>query len=349
MLIGIHREPDKNPGIAERWAEHLADRGVDVRWINLTTPDPISQVMGCDGVMWLFRAQDKQKAHRILHCIERYLDVPVYPDLSTSWYSEEKLSVYYMLMAAGIPTPETWVFWDREEAKEWATYADYPTVFKLSPGHNSQTVIKVLDANHAGYLIDRMFSSGIHSSQVKEKIGWVIPRNLREVKSLARRCKGAMRLVGLGEPAGVPRNSNTTMERGYVYFQEFIPCGFETNVLVVGDLAWAHRLFWPPNDIYLPEGGQRLDFEPNQIDPRCLDMAFNVSKRLGLQSACIDFLMDDRGPLVSDIGCSTVRSLGPRGAGDFPGCWNRNLEWLDGQRDLREAEVEAFLEKLSVA
>lgn len=93
-----------------------------------------------------------------------------------------------------------------------------------------------------------------------------------------------------------------------------------------------------------------LDFEPDQMDPSFLGMTFAASKRLGLQSANIDFPMDDRRPLVSDIGYRTVRPPpGPRGADDFPGCWDRNLGCLDGQRDLWDTKVKAILEKLTVA
>ena len=71
--------------------------------------------------------------------------------------------------------PQTWVFWDKDKAKEWARETDYPKVFKLSHGASGRNVAKVADAKHALRLIDRMFGSGIYWNRLEEPK--VSPRN----------------------------------------------------------------------------------------------------------------------------------------------------------------------------
>jgi len=334
MRIGLHRDINYSICIADSWAEHLEARGVDIHWVDLTRQDPFSQVKGCDGVMWCFSEmlEDILKAYRILHSIELCLRIPVFPDHYTSWHYDEKIAQHYLLKAAGIPTPNTWIFWNKEEAIRWANQTHYPKVFKLSPGDGGRSVVRVDSSEEARGLIERMFSIGIYHSSLHQKQASPILRARR----LVGRFKKGIRHTLTGEPVGVSRSKNVILEKGYAYFQEFIPHEFETRISIVGDSAWAwrYRLSPPPVE---------NAYEPSEIDLNCVRMAFDITQRLGFRSMAIDFLIYHGEPMVLEMNYNHHTQL-PKNL--FPGRWNRNLEWIEGFKSYRESEVETFLERI---
>ena len=224
MLIAIQRDryyPDNVPAL---WAEFLEARGVKVRWVDLTGSDFLGQLQGCDGLMWHrgHRSQDKLESQRILHSIELYPGLPVFPNHNISWHYDEKLSQYYLLQAAGVPTPKTWVFWEKEKALEWAHETDYPKVFKLPAGAGGLNVVKVRTSEEASNLIQRMFGPGIYGGQIgldstKSTTPW-----WRHPKALARRWKSALKYIISGEPPQMP-GSGWRLEKGYAYSKNLYP------------------------------------------------------------------------------------------------------------------------------
>ena len=96
MLIAIQREKYYPENVPEVWAESLQSRGIDVRWVDLVGNEFLGQLQGCDGLMWHrgHNSQDKLESQPILHSIELYLDLPVFPNYDISWHYDEKLSQY---------------------------------------------------------------------------------------------------------------------------------------------------------------------------------------------------------------------------------------------------------------
>ena len=120
-MIAIHRDTDHPDDYAEGWAECLVARGVDIRWVDLTARDALRQVQGCEGVMWHWsRSSKDMKIFRILNVIELYLGISVFPNHYSAWHRRDKLAQYSLFQAAGVPMPKTWIFWDKQRAREWA-------------------------------------------------------------------------------------------------------------------------------------------------------------------------------------------------------------------------------------
>jgi len=355
MLIALHRDTGyivRNSEIchAEIWAEILEAQGVDIRWVDLTSHDPFDQVKGCDGVMWNHGSSltDKLTANRILHSIELCLGIPVHPNHYASWHHDEKIAVYYLLKAAGVPMPPTWIFWNKEEAIQWANQTYYPKVFKLSPGAGGYSVVKVNSAKEACRLIERMFGVGISKGSIYEKQ----VTGISKIRRLVGRFKEGIRHTITGEPVGLSQSSKVFLEKRYAYFQEFIPHDFETRVNVMGDRIWASRRISQPGDFRVNSSGTYPDLDPteialrldpSQIDLRCVRMAIDVCTRLGFSSMTLDFLVYNEDPVVTDIGYTISPDSPDR---PYPGAWNRNLEWTEGVKSRKEAEVKTFLEKV---
>lgn len=328
MLIAIHRDTDHQDGYVDGWAECLAKREVDVRWVDLTAQNAVHQVQGCDGVMWHWgRTSEERPVYQILHVIEVCLGIPVVPNHGSLWHRHNKLSQYYLLEAAGVPMPKTWVFWSKQRAREWALQADYPKVFKLSVGERCRSVVRVSSAEGACRLIDRMFGPGIYSGQIEEHRAGRMPRNLQQLKALASRGKAAARYVALGQ------TPNSPLELGYVYFQEFVPGNdYKTGIIVTGDRAFGFLHFNGPNDFR--SNGEKYDYDPSHVNLKCVQMAFDISERLSFYFMGYDFLLRHGEPVVLEIHVSKNK---------ISGYWKRNLEWVSEPTSPQEAQVEGFL------
>src|SRR4029453_2619947 len=52
VIVGVQRDSTGFSDYAGRWKEFLVAEGAEVRVLDLLGPDPLSQLRGCDGVMW---------------------------------------------------------------------------------------------------------------------------------------------------------------------------------------------------------------------------------------------------------------------------------------------------------
>ena len=333
MLIAIHRGADSQDDHADGWAECLKARGADVRWIDLTAQDALHQVQGCDGVLWRWNhPSDQHKVCRIIDVIELYLGLPVFPNHSSYLYHRDKLAQYHLFQAAGVPMPQTWIFWDKQKAIEWALQTDYPKIFKSSSGISGLDVVLLSSFQEARGLIERMFGQGIYSGQIEHHLKEGRPRNWPKLRALAGRYKAAARYLSLGLPP-----SRQCPEQGYVYFQELVPGNdYKTWIRVIGDRAFGILRFNRPNDFR--SYSDKYDDNPSHVDLRCVEIAFDISERLGFPIMGYDFLLNRGEPVVLE---TTMQYPETR-----CGYWKRNLEWVSEPISPQEALVEAFLHRI---
>ncbi len=336
MKIAIY--PD-NGFYPENWAKFLKQRDIDVKWADLTAINALEQVKGCDGVMWSWShaPHDKIKAPRILHTIEHYLKIPVFPDRYTCWHYDDKIAQYYLLQAAGIPMPETWVFWDKSSALDWAKKTEYPKIFKLSAGSGSSNVIKVLSEKGAKKLINKMFGGGIFPMIMNEHKPKNILQNLH-LWALLSRIKHVISygLIDLYPPLPI---SWWQPEKGYIYFQEFLPDNaYDTRIAVIGNRAFGFHRFNREND-FRASGSGNCDADHAKIDIRCVEIAFKISKILKFQSMAYDFLLKNNKPVVVEFQYTTGKVPGEK----CDGHWDSNLNWIPGKISPEEAQIEDFI------
>jgi len=166
FLVAVQTD-DYGPGdsAAPRWKKLLREAGHRVREVDVFRADILEQLRGCDGFMWRFaQFPDMVRiARRLLPVIERELGLAVYPDQNTCWHYDDKIAQSFLFKALEIPTPRTWVWFDRDLALDWARGADYPMVMKLSSGAGSNNVVLVRSFGEACGYIDRLFGEGVRS------------------------------------------------------------------------------------------------------------------------------------------------------------------------------------------
>ena len=128
-------------------------------------------------------------------------------------------------------------------------------------------------------------------------------------------------------------------ERGYVYFQDFIPGNTtDTRVLTVKDKAIACRRVVRKGDFRASGSGREL-WDPQEIDLACIKIAFDISQKLNIQCLTFDFIHLNDSPVILEISFSTR-------APDYlpsPGYWDQQLKFHEGTRPFPEYIIDNLL------
>src|SRR5690606_2383167 len=136
--------------------------------------------------------------------------------------------------------------------------------------------------------------------------------------SLFRKNRDYKKLVeGIGGFFIHPRFSRMqSKEKGYVYFQEFIPNNdSDVRLIVIGDKAYGMRRLVRKGD-FRASGSN--EFVYKEIDKATLKTAFSVSKLLKLQCVAFDFVYLNGRPLIVEMSFG----FGTKGSDKCPGFWN---------------------------
>lgn len=130
-------------------------------------------------------------------------------------------------------------------------------------------------------------------------------------------------------------------EKGYAYFQDFVPDNqFDTRVTVIGDRAVAYIRKVRPGD-FRASGSGDMDYDPRNIRLQCVQVAFEVTQRVGSQSMAFDFLIERDGrPMIVEVSYCYV----PDFVYNCPGHWDRQLIWHEGHMWPEEAILIDLLE-----
>ena len=324
---------------SSRWAARAEDTGVTVRTVNVYASDFFEQLSGCDGFMWRFGYSPAPRlfAKRLLPAIEQGFGIPVFPSFETVWHFEDKIAQSYLLSAAGLPTPATWILWDRSSALDFSRAAAYPLVLKLAFGYQSSNVRLLNSFEDASYWIEQMFGPGVTGLRPPGP-AW---------RDALHRGRGALR--HLRGASAVEDLEYSELQHGYFYVQEFVPGNsHDIRVTVIGNRAFVFRRFNRPGD-FRASGSGRIDWDPDQIDEASVRLAFRAARRFHTQSLAVDLLQRGGQPLLTEISY-TYASWAVR---DCPGHWvlqgdadTGSLSWTEGRMHPEDAIFDDFVASL---
>lgn len=325
MKVGIHVDPDGGFSKPLERYETILDYN-DIGHIRLSAdqPDFWDRVAELDLFIlhWIGTYSSHQLAHTILPIVENVMKIPCFPDKVTYWHYDDKVREHYLLESYNFPAIPAWIFWDKESAYRWLDNAELPVVFKLKGGASSVNVAMVRDKAYAKRLIGKMFGSGIISGNVPgvTSLRFKDESFLRFFKHhIVFKFFKWLQLMG--------KSPLEILHRDYVYFQRFLPGNkFDTRVMIIGNRAFCARRYNREDD-FRASGSGFDDFTQEDIDQRCIKIAFEISKRIGFQTMSYDFLFDENNrPLVSEMSYTspdwTVWSS--------PGYWDENLTYHEG-------------------
>lgn len=346
MKFTVAIQPDDyGPGDASSplWTKLLEEAGHKVKTVNIFSADILCQLQGCDGLMWrhVHIPHLRQIAHRLLPVAERELGLLVYPDQRTCWHYDDKIAQGYLFQAEGIPTPKTWIWFDRKLAESWAQKAPYPLVLKLWSGAGSDNVRMLRSPAEAMLWIERLFGWGVCSLADLYSQPWRWGRS---------RIRAAARLLLKGvPPRQSPNKQIWELHKNYVLFQEFLPENtFDTRITVIGNRAFGFRRYNRDND-FRASGSGKIDWNPGAIDRQFVHLAFHIAKTIGSQSCAIDGLYSGDKHVVGEISYTYVSWA----VQQCPGHWELNgdpysgkLIWHEGNMWPEEAQAADFLTRL---
>ena len=336
MKIAIHHRENS---FSESWLTFCKNNNIDYKVVNAYNDNIIEQLQDCDAFMWHHhhgQFKDVITAKRILFSLEQ-AGIKVFPNFNTGWHFDDKVAQKYLLEAIDAPLVPSYVFYDKKEATAWAKVISYPKVFKLKGGAGATNVKLVRNEKESIKLIKRAFGKGFEQF---DRIGNLKDRfnKFRDGKdTFVGVLKGVARLFVVTEYA-----KRQGPEREYLYFQDFIPNNsFDIRVIVIGDKAFAIKRLVRPND-FRASGSGSIEYDPSTIDLRCLEVAFDVSKKLNAQCLAYDFIFDcDNNPLIVEISYGFAMN----GYIDCPGYWSKDLSWHQSEIEPYAWMVEELINK----
>jgi glutathione synthase/RimK-type ligase-like ATP-grasp enzyme len=318
MKVGILKNADQNifPD-AVKYKRILDLNGVENTMLDINRGDFFERVKEMELFIFRWRHNDRERqlANDLLPVIEYDLGIKCFPDYKTWRHYDNKIMQYYIMKNAGFPMVDTEIFWDKRSAIDWVRSTCFPKVFKLKRGAGSKNVRLVNNRKQAVHLIRRMFESGIKRNDIdRNKVSFV--RELRHI--------GGKTIKFLKGEEVSPAWSR---EKGYVIFQKYMPANdFDTRVTVIGGRAFAFRRFNRDRD-FRASGSGLIDYQTEKIDKRCIQIAFDVSSKMGFQSMAYDFLYNDRNdPVICEISYDFSDIAIYR----CPGYWDRDFDFKKG-------------------
>ena len=323
MKIAIHH---RKGSFSERWVEYCQQHGIEYKLVNVYQPDIIEQVKGCNGFMWHHHHADYKDAlfaKQLIYSLET-AGIRCFPNAHTTWHFDDKVGQKYLLESVGAPLVPSYVFYTKKDALEWVRHTDFPKVFKLRGGAGSYNVALVPNKKNAVRLVKTAFGKGFalkyRTTSIKEHI-----RTWREGRtSIFQTLKSIAALYILPHP-------NVKMshrEKGYVYFQDYIPNNtYDIRICVVGDKAFGLKRLTREKD-FRASGSGHIVYDKSQIDERCVQIAFETSKKLKTQSLAFDFVFDDSNePLVVEISYAYAMKAYDK----CEGYWDSMMIWHAGE------------------
>jgi glutathione synthase/RimK-type ligase-like ATP-grasp enzyme len=297
---------------------------INYKIVNAFDSDIITNVKDCDALMWHHHHaefKDVLTAKRILFALE-HAGIKVFPDFNTGWHFDDKVAQKYLLEAIDAPLVPSFVFYDKQKALDWVNTTTFPKVFKLKGGAGSANVKLVRTKNECIKLVEKAFGKGFKQFDSWGHLKEVIEK-FKNNKVTFKNVVGAIyRLFVSTEFAkDMPR------EMGYAYFQEFIPNNdSDIRVIVVGKRAFALKRMVRKGD-FRASGSGNIIYDKNQIDQRCIMIAFKMNKKIKSQSIAYDFVFDENNsPLIVEISYGYAISA----YDECEGYWDSELNWFRG-------------------
>lgn len=339
VQVAIHH---REKSFSTRWIAYCEEKGISYRVVDCLRSDIIQQLASVDALLWHWNHQDpgEQLMARQVILAAEAMGLTVFPSTRTCWHFDDKIAQKYLLEAVGAPLVPTYVFYDLNAALQWIEQTSFPKVFKLRAGAGSVNVRLARNAREARALVKRAFTRGFHP----------VASYHNDVRRRFRRARRQHEIWGVVKrlPRTLARirqlNRALGRERGYVYFQDFIPDNrFDTRVTIIGNRAFAFTRNVRPGD-FRASGSGDVVYDCARIRPECIKIAFEVARKVGSQSTAFDFLLTTtREPMVIEVSYCYV----PETVHGCGGHWDDRLRWHSGQMWPQDAILTDLLATLS--
>ena len=274
MKIAIHQ---KNKDFSSQWIEYCQRKLIDYKVVNCYENDIIQKLGDCDALMWHFdhaNAKDFLFAKQLLSSLEKP-GKKIFPNIDTAWHFDDKIAQKYLLEAIGAPLVPTHVFYDKSTALRWIDHTTFPKVFKLRRGAGAAHVQLIKNKRSARKIINKAFGRGFRQYQPISNLR----ERIRKYKIGNTDIKDVIKgIIRLGYTTNFDRVAGR--EKGYVYFQDFIPhSDHDIRVVVIGDKAFAIKRMVREGD-FRASGSGFKQFDKDLFDEELICLAFKIAQKI---------------------------------------------------------------------
>lgn len=322
MKIGVHHNKGS---FSERWIEYLKTNSIDYKIVNCYKTDIVQQLEDCNALIWHHSHtsfKEKLFAKQLLFSLEQN-GKKTFPNFNTGWHFDDKLGQKYLLESIEAPIVPSYIFYSKSEAIDWIKITTFPKVFKLRGGAGATNVKLILSKKEAISYTNKAFNKGFSqfnkSNYLKDKYQKYVEKKITFWQML----KGFGRLLISPKFARMHPN-----EKGYVYFQDFIPNNtYDLRVIVIGDKAFSIKRMTRKND-FRASGSGKIVYEKSEMNEECVKIAFNTNKKIKSQCIAYDFVFDSENkPLIVELSYGFASSAYDK----CPGYWDSSLNWHEGK------------------
>lgn len=310
---------------SRRWVKYCVKENINYCLVDCYSSNILEDLEGVDFLLfnwWHDDIKSQLFMRQLTFALEKK-GVNVFPNFDTSYHYDDKVGQKYLLESINAPFIKTYVSYDKKEALNWAENTIFPKVFKLRGGAGSMNVRLVRSKRQARRIINQAFTVGFsvndRFSLFKDRI-LSFKRNA-SIYTLLGLFKGLVRLfVPTKQQRNLPR------QKGYVYFQDFIPNNdSDMRIIVIGDKAFGLKRYVREGD-FRASGSGRISYFEKDINLECVSIAFEVTKKLASQCVAFDFVFLDDKPLIVEISYAfSIDSYD-----DCEGYWNEDLTFHKG-------------------
>jgi glutathione synthase/RimK-type ligase-like ATP-grasp enzyme len=333
MKIAIHH---KERGFSSKWIEYCEEHQIAYKIVNCYDNDIIHQVADCKALMWHFNQSNPKDilfAKQLIFALQA-AGKKVFPDFHTAWHFDDKVGQKYLLEAIGAPVVPSYVFYDRQEVLNWIETTNFPKVFKLRRGAGAAHVKLLENRSQAKTHVKKAFSQGFSQYDKVQSFKDRWYQYKKGKKGLWNVVKGILRFAKTTEFARI-----AGPEKGYVYFQDFIPRNdYDIRVIVIDGKAFAIKRLVREGDFRASGSGHVL-YEKYHFEEETIRLSFEVAEKTKSQCLAIDYVFQNGRPLIVELSYGFIKEVYYA----CEGYWDRNLNWHKGPFDAQGWMVESLL------
>ena len=318
----------KENTFADEWLKYLQENNIEHFQVDPYQNDVIDKISKADYFFWHFDHFDYKDvlcAKSIINSLEG--KVKCFPNLKECFYFNDKLSQKYLLESNQIQIPQTSVFYDKGEAKNFASKTKFPIIAKLRKGAGSSNVWLLKSRKEATDFINKSFGTGFSVFNTRKYLQTRFQSSKQNESKLQSGLKGMRGAMINKATAGLQ-----SKEKGYVLFQDYIPNdGFDIRVVVINqDKAFSAQRDVKEND-WAASGSGIASYPDENLDPSYIKEAFEIAYKLDTRCIAIDFVKDKNSNVIYTVEVSVFYafySMKPAS-----GYWDRGLKWNEDSRD----------------
>lgn len=273
-----------------RFIEYCSRENIPYEIVDCYKPNIIHELPRYSALVWNYSnyvVSDMLEARNILQ-IANDLGLVTFPNPGMNWHFDDKVAEMYALQAIGAPIPQSWVFYLEDECIDWLkNQAYFPLVAKLRCGSGSNNVKLLHNTAEAIRYAQRMFSKGFNPTP---SLAYKAYSKVQSSKDLSMMIK---RIKKIPEFLDTRRHGKMMpFEKGYCYFQEFIPNeGYDLKVVVIGEKMTFCARNVRKND-FRASGGGDCYYDRTLLTDDVIDSAFEAANKLHMNCVGFDYVVD---------------------------------------------------------